>query len=118
MEPEYSQTSGGELGMLAILHRADQEIEKLKKSQLNTNSRYWKPVKKNREHDASKVGVKCVSETNLKGTYEEWIKAYDYFCNQKVNTKGQKVNRERLKERSKINKILFGKKGKIKTDEN
>jgi hypothetical protein len=109
MEPEYSQTSGSGLGMLSILHRADQEIEKLKKSNLNTNSKYWKPINKNREHDTGKVGVKSVSETNLKGTYDDWMKAYAYFCDQKVNTKGQKVNRQRLKEYAKMSKLSFGK---------
>jgi hypothetical protein len=37
------------------------------------------------------------SEGNLRGVYDEWLRAYDYFCNQTVNTKGQKVNRQKLK---------------------
>ena len=31
MEPEYNQSSDIGLGILSVLHRADQEIERLKK---------------------------------------------------------------------------------------
>ena len=40
-----------------------------------------------------------------RGVYDEWEKGYEYFCNQTVNTKGQKVNRQRLKDY----KINYGK---------
>jgi hypothetical protein len=87
------------LGMYSVLERATQEIEKLKKAKLSTKSRYWKPMKKV-DTETSKVGVNRYefSEGNLRGTYDEWLRAYDYFCNQTVNTKGQKVNRQRLKD--------------------
>ena len=91
MEPEYNQSSDIGLGILSVLHRADQEIEKLKKGSLNTKSRYWK---------TSKVGVKqtVFSGGNSRGIYDEWNRAFEWFCNQTVNSKGQKVNRNALKQ--------------------
>ena len=101
-----THTSDIGLGIHSVLQRADQEIEKLKKATLNPKSRYWKPMKKV-DTETSKVGVNRYefSEGNLRGTYDEWLRAYDYFCNQTVNTKGQKVNRQRLKDY----KISYGK---------
>ena len=94
------------VGIYSVLKRADQEIEKLKKATINPKSKYWKPMKKV-DTETSKVGINCYkfSEGNLRGTYDEWLRAYEYFCNQTVNTKGQKVNRQRLKD----NTISFGK---------
>ena len=53
----YNQSSDFGLGILSVLHRADQEIERLKKGSLNTKSKYWKPIRK-QEYESSKVGVK------------------------------------------------------------
>ncbi len=94
-----THTSDIGLGIHSVLKRADQEIEKLKKATINPKSRYWKPMKKV-DTETSKVGINRYkfSEGNLRGTYDEWLRAYDYFCNQTVNTKGQKVNRQKLKD--------------------
>ena len=110
MELEYNQSSDIGLGILSVLHRADQEIEKLKRGSLSTKSRYWKPIRK-QDHETSKVGVRLqtFSEGNLRGVYDEWNRGYEYFCNQKVNTKGQKVNRERLKQYGMGGKFAYGK---------
>ena len=99
MELEYNQSSDIGLGILSVLHRADQEIEKLKKGSLNTKSRYWKPIRK-QEYESSKIGVRqtTFSEGNLRGIYDEWSRAFEWFCNQTVNSKGQKVNRNALKQ--------------------
>ncbi len=99
MKESEKNISDTGLGMYSVLERATQEIEKLKKAKLSTKSRYWKPMKKV-DTETSKVGVNRYefSEGNLRGTYDEWLRAYDYFCNQTVNTKGQKVNRQRLKD--------------------
>lgn len=99
MESEYDQSSDIGLGIFSVLHRADQEIEKLKRSNLNAKSRYWKPIRK-QECESSKIGVKqtVFSEGNLRGIYDEWSKAFVWFCNQTVNSKGQKVNRSALKQ--------------------
>jgi len=98
MKPN-THTSDIGLGIHSVLQRADQEIKKLKKATLSPKSKYWKPMKKV-DTETSKVGVNRYefSEGNLRGTYYEWLRAYDYFCNQTVNTKGQKVNRQRLKD--------------------
>ena len=32
------------------------------------------------------------------GSHEEWLEGYRYFCRQKVNTKGKKVDRRQLKD--------------------
>tara|TARA_R110000824_G_scaffold55069_7_gene151729 strand:- start:1785 stop:2135 length:351 start_codon:yes stop_codon:yes gene_type:complete len=101
------------LGICSVLQRADQEIEKLKKASLNPKSKYWKPTKK-ADKNTSKVGISNsyqFSESNLRGTYDEWLRAYEYFCNQTVNTKGQKVNRQKMKDYAIIFKkgISFGK---------
>lgn len=98
MKPN-THTSDIGLGIHSVLQRADQEIKKLKKATINPKSKYWKPMKKV-DTENSKVGVNRYefSEGNLRGTYDEWLRAYDYFCNQTVNTKGQKVNRQRLKD--------------------
>lgn len=95
------------LGMGSVLERANQEIEKLKKSTLNSKSRYWKPVKK-RNEDNSKIGFKRLVQeksSDNRGVYDEWRRGYHYFCEQTINTKGQKVQRQRLKD----NTISFGK---------
>ena len=108
-------TSDIGLGIHSVLQRADQEIEKLKKATISSKSRYWKHMKKV-DTETSKVGVNCYqfSEGNLRGTYDEWLRAYDYFCNQTVNTKGQKVNIQRLKDY----KISYGKGNRFeKTEE-
>ena len=99
MEPEYNQSSDIGLGILSVLHRADQEIEKLKRGSLSTKSRYWKPIRK-QEYESSKVGVKqtAFSGGNSRGIYDEWSRAFEWFCNQTVNSKGQKVNRNALKQ--------------------
>jgi hypothetical protein len=93
MKPN-THTSDIGLGIHSVLQRADQEIKKLKKATLSPKSKYWKPMKKV-DTETSKVGVNRYefSEGNLRGTYDEWLRAYDHFCNQTVNTKGQKVNR-------------------------
>ena len=87
MEPEYNQSSDIGLGILSVLHRADQEIEKLKKGSLNTKSRYWKPIRK-QEYESSKIGVKqtAFSGGNSRGIYDEWSRAFEWFCNQTVNS--------------------------------
>ncbi len=95
------------VGIYSVLKRADQEIEKLKKATINPKSKYWKPMKKV-DMETSKVGISnshLFLEGNLIGTQDEWLRAYEYFCNQTVNTKGQKVNRQKLKDY----KIRYGK---------
>lgn len=118
MELEYNQSSDIGLGILSVLHRADQEIAKLKKGSLSTRSKYWKPMKK-QDYETSKIGVKqtTFSEGNLRGVYDEWNRGYAYFCDQKVNTKGQKVNRERLKEYGMMKQPSFGKIEKNESNE-
>ena len=100
MKP-ITHTSDIGLGMHSVLARAEQEIENLKKGSINPKSKYWKPVRKV-ENESTKIGVKYREFTgeNSKGTLDDWIKAYEYFCNQTVNTKGQKVDRKALKKYS------------------
>ena len=118
MELEYNQSSDIGLGILSVLHRADQEIAKLKRGSLSTKSRYWKPIRK-QDHETSKVGVRLqtFSEGNLRGVYDEWNRGYEYFCNQKVNTKGQKVNREQLKRYGMGGKFSYGVNDEIEPNE-
>jgi len=118
MELGYNQSNDIGLGMFSVLERANQEIENLKKSRVSTRSKYWKPIKK-QDNETSKVGVKqtIFTEGNLRGVYDEWNKGYVYFCNQKVNTKGQKVNRERLKEYGMMKQPSFGKVKKNESNE-
>ncbi len=99
MDLGYNQSSDIGLGILSVLHRADQEIERLKRGSLSTRSKYWKPIRK-QEYETSKVGVRqtTFSEGNLRGIYDEWNRAFAWFCEQTVNTKGQKVNRNALKQ--------------------
>jgi hypothetical protein len=89
------------LGMYSVLERANQEIERLKKVTLNPKSKYWKPINK-RSTIVEASGAAGVKESSFgimsRGVYDEWEKGYDYFCNQTINTKGQKVNRQRLKD--------------------
>jgi hypothetical protein len=39
-------------------------------------------------------------ETKKIGSVDLWREAYKYFCNQKINTKGYKVDRKNLRENS------------------
>jgi|MDTC01.1.fsa_nt_gb hypothetical protein len=114
MKESEKNISDTGLGMFSVLERASQEIERLKKVTLNPKSKYWKPISKqsSNENATGKSGVKenpfgVIS----RGTYDEWIKGYEHFCNQTVNTKGQKVNRNRLKKQSEawIRQMTFGK---------
>jgi len=50
-----------------------------------------------RSREASKQIVGVVEEDLLFGTIEQWRDAFEYFCNQKVNKKGKKVDRCHLK---------------------
>lgn len=90
------------VGIYSVLKRADQEIEKLKKATINPKSKYWKPMKKHDHLETSKVGVQYreFSGDNPRVTFNEWNEAYEHFCNQTVNTKGQEVNRKALKKYS------------------
>jgi len=117
MEPQYNQSSDIGLGILSVLHRADQEIERLKRANLNTKSRYWKPIRK-QEYETSKIGVRqtTFSEGNLTGIYDEWSRAFEWFCNQTVNSKGQKVNRSALKQYC-FNKEKFAGGNEVKPNE-
>ena len=98
MKESEKNISDTGLGMYSVLERAAQEIERLKKASINPKSRYWKPVKK-QDNESSKVGVQYreFSGDNPRVTFDEWNEAYEHFCNQTVNTKGQEVNRKALK---------------------
>ena len=113
MKPSETNISDTGLGMASVLQRAKQEIKKLKKANLNPKSKYWKPMKKHDHLETSKVGVQYreFSGDNPRVTFDEWNKAYEHFCNQTVNTKGQKVNRNALKKlaESWMKQIKFGK---------
>lgn len=100
MKPSETNISDTGLGMASVLQRAKQEIKKLKKANLNPKSKYWKPINKRVSMVEASVtsGVKEDSFGVIsRGVYDEWAKGYEYFCNQTVNTKGQKVNRNALK---------------------
>ena len=102
------------LGMASVLERAKQEVKNLKKAKLNPKSKYWKPINKRVSMVEASVtsGVKEDSFGVIsRGVYDEWAKGYEYFCNQTVNTKGQKVNRNALKKLAEpwIRQMKFGK---------
>lgn len=109
MKP-ITHTSDIGLGIHSILERADQEIKNLRKAKLSYKSKYWKPVDRRTPSEATRSGIsKYVNkENNTRGFYDEWNQGYEHFCNQTINTKGQKVNRQRLK--AGIQKFEFGKK--------
>lgn len=73
--------------------------------------RYLQSLKKTvkeSEKNISDTGLGMASvleRAKQEGTLDEWLRAYEYFCNQTVNTKGQKVNRQRLKDY----KVRYGK---------
>ena len=101
------------LGMYSVLERATQEIERLKKARLSPRSRYWKPVNKRSTivEASSEAGIKEDAFAAIsRGAYDEWMKGYEYFCNQTVNTKGHKVNRNTLKKHAEpwIRQMKFG----------
>jgi len=101
------------LGMYSVLERANQEIQRLKKARLSPKSRYWKPVNK-RSTIVEASDVAGVKEDPFgvvsRGAYDEWMKGYEYFCDQTVNTKGQKVNRNALKKHAEpwMSRMKFG----------
>ncbi len=114
MKPSETNTSDTGLGMASVLQRAKQEIKNLKKANLNPKSKYWKPINKRVSMVEASItsGVKEDSFGVIsKGALNEWAKGYEYFCNQTVNTKGQKVNRNRLKKCAEpwIRQMKFGK---------
>tara|TARA_B100000902_G_C27310177_1_gene917911 strand:- start:260 stop:616 length:357 start_codon:yes stop_codon:yes gene_type:complete len=117
MESEYDQSSDIGLGIFSVLHRADQEIERLKKGSLNTKSKYWKPIRK-QDNESSKVGVRQLgfSGGNSRGIYDEWNRGFEWFCNQTVNSKGRKVNRNELKQYY-FNKDKFAGGNEVKPNE-
>ncbi len=75
------------------------EVARIKKGHISRTSKYWK---KNRVHDyaTSNSGFRhpIISEEKKIGSHEEWLEGYRYFCRQKVNTKGKKVDRRQLKD--------------------
>jgi len=106
-----THTSDIGLGIHSVLERADQEIRNLRKGKLSYKSRYWKPVDRRTASEITKTGVSKYNLTEpnqSRGLYDEWAEGFKYFCEQTVNTKGQKVNRAKLKERFKPS-FLFGK---------
>ena len=115
MKESEKNISNTGLGMFSVLERASQEIERLKKVTLNPKSKYWKPINK-RSTIVEASGAAGVKESPFgimsRGVYDEWEKGYEYFCNQTVNTKGQKVNRQILKDY----KINYGKRNVFEKD--
>ena len=115
MKPSETNISDTGLGMASVLQRAKQEVENLKKANLNPKSKYWKPTKKQSSNDntTGKIGVKEYSSgfSYRGGIHDDWIKGYEYFCNRTVNTKGQKVNRNALKKLAEpwMKQMKFGK---------
>ena len=114
MKPSETNISDTGLGMASVLQRAKQEIKNLKKANLNPKSKYWKPINKRVSMVEASVtsGVKEDSFGVIsRGVYDEWAKGYEHFCNQTVNTKGQKVNRKALKKHAErwMSRIKFGK---------
>jgi hypothetical protein len=110
MKP-ITHTSDTGLGILSVLERANQEILKLRKAKLSYKSKYWKPVDKRSASEITKTGgskYNLTEPNQTRGLYDEWTEGFKYFCEQTVNTKGQKVNRAKLKERFKPS-FLFGK---------
>ncbi len=113
MKESEKNISDTGLGMYSVLERATQEIEKLKKAKLSTKSRYWKPINKRSTivEASSEAGIKEDAFGAIsRGAYNEWMKGYEYFCDQTVNTKGQKVNRNALKKHAEswMSQIKFG----------
>jgi len=108
-----THTSDIGLGIHSVLERADQEIKNLRKGKLSYKSRYWKPVDRRSPSEVSKSGVSKYSNKQKfsRGLYDEWMEGYEYFCNQTVNTKGYKVNRNKLKADI-LQKFNFGKNNK------
>ena len=114
MKPSETNISDTGLGMASVLQRAKQEIKNLKKANLNPKSKYWKPINKRVSMVEASVtsGVKEDSfGVFSKGVLNDWVKGYEHFCNQTVNTKGQKVNRKALKKHAErwMSRIKFGK---------
>tara|TARA_B100001094_G_scaffold180185_1_gene174498 strand:+ start:1101 stop:1463 length:363 start_codon:yes stop_codon:yes gene_type:complete len=114
MKPSETNTSDTGLGMASVLQRAKQEVENLKKANLNPKSKYWRPINKRVSMVEASVtsGVKEDSFGVIsKGVLNEWAEGYEHFCNQTVNTKGQKVNRKALKKHAErwMSRIKFGK---------
>jgi len=114
MKPSETNISDTGLGMASVLQRAKQEVENLKKANLNPKSKYWRPINERVSMVEASVtsGVKEDSFGVIsRGVYDEWAKGYEYFCNQTVNTKGQKVNRNALKKLAEpwIRQMKFGK---------
>ena len=113
MKESEKNISDTGLGMYSVLERATQEIERLKKARLSPKSRYWKPVNK-RSTIVEASDVAGVKEDPFgvvsRGAYDEGVKGYEYFCNQTVNTKGHKVNRNALKKHAEpwIRQMKFG----------
>ena len=100
MKPSETNISDTGLGMASVLQRAKQEVENLKKANLNPKSKYWRPINERVSMVEASVtsGVKEDSFGVIsKGVLNEWAEGYKHFCNQTVNTKGQKVNRNALK---------------------
>jgi len=83
------------------MNRVAYELVRIKKSTLSPMSTYFKK-RVNYDYASEKCGVaySASSEVDKIGSEEEWLRGYKYFCQQKVNTKGQKVNRKRLLELS------------------
>jgi len=114
MKPSETNTSDTGLGMASVLQRAKQEVKNLKKANLNPKSKYWRPINKRVSMVEASVtsGVKEDSFGVIsKGVLNEWAEGYEHFCNQTVNTKGQKVNRKALKKHAErwMSRIKFGK---------
>ena len=113
MKESEKNISDTGLGMYSVLERANQEIQRLKKARLSPKSRYWKPVNK-RSTIVEASDVAGVKEDSFgvvsRVAYDEWVKGYEYFCNQTVNTKGHKVNRNALKKHAEpwMSRMKFG----------
>ena len=75
------------------------ELARMKKATLSPTSRYFKK-RTNYDHTSEKCGIaySILHEMEKIGSQDEWLRGYKYFCKQKVNTKGQKVNRTHLSE--------------------
>ena len=76
----------------------DLEVQRAKKATLSVSSKYYKKPTKWTDHAVGKHGVAYNSHSEIErlGSNELWLEGYRYFCRQKVNTKGQKVDRSHL----------------------
>ena len=74
------------------------EVARIKKSDISPDSLYYKNTFV--DYATSNCGFRqpIISDEERIGSHEEWLEGYRYFCRQKVNTKGKKVDRRQLKD--------------------